>query len=166
MFFTVFKKVELFEEDRLQKNEGFRKRKLTWRQKLKRLFTGKDSVEEYGDRSLDDSKGEGGEYTKMTEEEMETIEKEVEGAKTDTSALNMINDQIAIFGFIGESKKDRKKRIKEEKKAEKAAKKEVWVHLTSYNFLTSWLPLFAAKSTGKTGEKAGQAAAEKVHRWL
>lgn len=99
---------------------------MTWRQKLKRIFTGKDSVEEYGDRSLDDSKGEGGtEYTKMTEEEMETIEKEVEGAKTDSSALNMINDQIAIFGFIGESKKDRQKRIREEKKAEKAARKEV-----------------------------------------
>lgn len=94
---------------------------------MKRIFSGKDSVEEFGDKSLDNSKGDGAEYTKMTEEEMETVEKEVEGAKTDTSALNMINDQIAIFGFIGESKKDRKKRIIEEKKAEKAAKKEVCV---------------------------------------
>ena len=92
---------------------------------MKRLFTGKDSIDEFGDKHLDESKERGAEYKKMTEEEMETVEKEVEGAKTDSSALNMINDQIAIFGFIGESKKDRKKRLKELKKIEKAAKKEV-----------------------------------------
>lgn len=108
----------------MQKNEGFEKRKLTWRQKLKRILTGKDSIDEL-ERSFDESKDQSGAENKMTQEEMETVEKEVEGAKTDTSAINLINDQLVIFGFIGESKKDRKKRLKEQKKTEKAALKEV-----------------------------------------
>jgi len=119
--------VELFEEDRILKNEGFGKRKLTWRQKLRRFFSsGKEPPDEFGDRGLNDARGDqAAEYKKMTAEEMATVEKEVEGAKTDQLALNMINDQIAIFSFLGETKKDRQKRLKEQKKAEKVAKKEV-----------------------------------------
>lgn len=88
----------------------------------------------------------------MTKEEMETVEKEVEGAKTDSSALNMINDQIAIFSFIGESKQDRKKRLKEQKKAEKALKKEVSLLCITSELM--FMFVYLAKIERKTWEKA------------
>ncbi|KAI2810103.1 hypothetical protein BLOT_001259 [Blomia tropicalis] len=120
----VLKKVELFEEDRVQKNEGFEKRKLTWKQKLKRIFTGgKESFDEFAEHGAEDSKAESDTH-KMTIEEMENVEKEVEAIKTDLSAINMINDQIVIFRHFGESKHEKQKRLKAEKKAAKAQKKE------------------------------------------
>ena len=141
----------MFEEDRILKNEGFGKRKLNWKQKIKRFFSGgKDPFgDEFGDKTMNELARQlaSSQYKKMTKEEMETVEKVVEGAKVDTSAMNMINDQIAIFSFIGESKKDRKKRLKEQKKTEKALKKEVCCFLFYFILLVFF---FAAKIERKT----------------
>ncbi|OTF82267.1 hypothetical protein BLA29_014929, partial [Euroglyphus maynei] len=60
----------------------------------------------------------------MSKEEMEKVEKEVESAKIDSTAFNIITDQIAILSSGFESEKDRKKRIKKEQKEQKKLEKE------------------------------------------
>lgn len=111
------------EETRVNKHRSFEKRKLTFKQKLKQYFSGKEISfdEETVDRGDGESKGDG---KRMTPEEMAKVEKEVEDAKIDSTAFNVISDQIAILSYFG-SEKDRKKRKKELKKAEKARQKEV-----------------------------------------
>lgn len=97
-------------------------RRLNWRQKLKRLITRKDISydDEYG---MEDLKNDAQGY-KMTKEEMEKVEKEVEDAKIDSTAFNVITDQIAILSYF-ETDKAKKKRLKEEKKQQKKLEKEV-----------------------------------------
>lgn len=111
------------EEVRVNKHRSFEKRKLTLAQKLKQFISGKEiSFDEDSADRADELKGDG---KLMSPEEMEKVEKEVEDAKIDSTAFNVINDQIAILSYFG-SEKDRKKRKNEMKKAEKARKKEVF----------------------------------------
>lgn len=97
---------------------------MNWRQRLKRLFSRKDlSFEEDVDDQKDDIHG-----VKMSKEEMEKIEKQVESVKIDSTAFNIITDHIAILSNGFESEKDRKKRIKREQKEQKKLEKEVFMH--------------------------------------
>ena len=110
------------EENRVKKHRSFELRHMNWRQRLKRLFSRKDlSFEEDVDDQKDDIHG-----VKMSKEEMEKVEKQVESAKIDSTAFNIITDHIAILSNGFESEKDRKKRIKREQKEQKKLEKEVF----------------------------------------
>lgn len=123
IFFLVLKRVEDLEENRVKKHRSFEMRHMNWRQRLKRFFSRKDlSFEEDVDDQKDDTQG-----VKMSKEEMEKVEKEVESAKIDSTAFNIITDQIAILSSGFESEKDRKKRIKKEQKEQKKLEKEVLI---------------------------------------
>lgn len=125
----MFQKVENLEETRVSKHRSFEMRKLTWKQKLKQFFSGKELSfdDEFGEHG-DEQKGDGSTSQPMTKEEMEKVEQEVECAKIDSTAFNVISDQIAILSYF-ESDKNRRKRLKEERKAAKELKKEVSAHL-------------------------------------
>ena len=123
ILFSVLKRVEDLEENRVKKHRSFEMRHMNWRQRLKRLFSRKElSFEEDADDQKDEIQG-----VKMSKEEMEKVEKEVESAKIDLTAFNIITDQIAILSNGFESEKERKKRIKKEQKEQKKLEKEVFI---------------------------------------
>ncbi|KAF7494032.1 Transmembrane inner ear expressed protein [Sarcoptes scabiei] len=117
----VLKRVEDLEENRVQKHRSFDTKRLSWRRRLKQFLLRKELSDD--DDQINDNLKEN-QGIKMTKEEMDRVEKEVEMAKIDSTAFNVITDQISILNYF-ETEKTRKKRLKkEEKERKKREKKE------------------------------------------
>ncbi|KPM07692.1 hypothetical protein QR98_0061910 [Sarcoptes scabiei] len=117
----VLKRVEDLEENRVQKHRSFDTKRLSWRRRLKQFLLRKELSDD--DDQINDNLKEN-QGIKMTKEEMDRVEKEVEMAKIDSTAFNVITDQISILNYF-ETEKTRKKRLKKEEKERKKREKKV-----------------------------------------